>query len=86
MEVVSVEDANHMSLFYACPTPMLKTISDSTAKFVEKVSMQTNCLKTGVGICKEDIQYSYTPVRHTHKCTREGMSTLSQPGAVKLVL
>lgn len=36
-EVVSSEVANRMSLFYACPTPMLKTISDSTTKFIEEV-------------------------------------------------
>ncbi|XP_065175566.1 CYFIP-related Rac1 interactor B-like isoform X2 [Sycon ciliatum] len=35
-EVVSNEMANRMSLFYANPTPMLKTVSDSTSKFVEE--------------------------------------------------
>lgn len=32
--VVSNEEANRMSLFYAYPTPMLKTLSDATSKFV----------------------------------------------------
>merc|ERR1711916_92279 len=34
--VVSNEEANRMSLFYAYPTPMLKTISDATTKFVSE--------------------------------------------------
>jgi hypothetical protein len=36
--VVSNEDANRMSLFYAYPTPMLRTLSDITTKFVAEVS------------------------------------------------
>ena len=35
---VSNEMANRMSLFYAYPTPMLKTLSDATSKFVSEVS------------------------------------------------
>lgn len=35
--VVSNEEANRMSLFYAYPTPMLKTLSDATTKFVSEV-------------------------------------------------
>jgi hypothetical protein len=35
---VSNEEANRMSLFYAYPTPLLKTLSDSTSKFVTEVS------------------------------------------------
>lgn len=35
--VVSNEEANRMSLFYAYPTPLLKTLSDSTSKFVTEV-------------------------------------------------
>lgn len=34
---VSTEMANRMSLFYAYPTPMLKTLSDATSKFVSEV-------------------------------------------------
>lgn len=34
---VSTETANRMSLFYAYPTPMLKTLSDATSKFVSEV-------------------------------------------------
>ena len=34
---VSNEMANRMSLFYAYPTPMLKTLSDATSKFVSEV-------------------------------------------------
>ena len=36
--VVTNEEANRMSLFYAYPTPILKTISDATTKFVSDVS------------------------------------------------
>lgn len=35
--VVSNEMANRMSLFYAYPTPLLKTLSDATTKFVTEV-------------------------------------------------
>ena len=37
---VSNEMANRMSLFYAYPTPMLKTLSDATSKFVSEVSQK----------------------------------------------
>lgn len=36
--VVSNEMANRMSLFYAYPTPLLKTLSDATTKFVTEVN------------------------------------------------
>ena len=35
---VSNEMANRMSLFYAYPTPLLKTLSDATSKFVTEVN------------------------------------------------
>jgi len=35
--VVSNEEANRMSLFYAYPTPMLRSVSDATTKFVSEV-------------------------------------------------
>ena len=31
------DTANRMSLFYADPTPMLKTLSDATSRFVREV-------------------------------------------------
>lgn len=34
---VSNELANHMSLFYAHATPMLRTLSEATTKFVTRV-------------------------------------------------
>lgn len=47
---VDNELANRMSLFYANATPMLKTLSDATTKFVSKV-----------GACKTvDYNMSYT--------------------------
>lgn len=36
---VNNELANRMSLFYAEATPMLKTLSDATTKFVSEVSI-----------------------------------------------
>lgn len=36
--VVSNEMANRMSLFYAYPTPLLKTLSDATTRFVTEVN------------------------------------------------
>lgn len=38
---VNNELANRMSLFYANATPMLKTLSDATSKFVFDVSLTT---------------------------------------------
>lgn len=34
---ISTEMANEMSLFYAEATPMLKTLSDATTRFVQEV-------------------------------------------------
>ena len=36
--MIEDELANRISLFYAYPTPMLKTVTDVTALFVAKVS------------------------------------------------
>jgi len=36
--VVTNEEANRMSLFFAYPTPMLKAVSDATTKFVNEVA------------------------------------------------
>lgn len=37
-QFISTELANKMSLFYAEATPMLKTLSDATTKFVSEVA------------------------------------------------
>ncbi|XP_064624240.1 CYFIP-related Rac1 interactor B-like isoform X2 [Lineus longissimus] len=63
---VSNELANRMSLFYAYPTPMMKTLSDVTAKFVTEnkkmpVTNTTDCLSTMANICRvmtENPEYS----------------------------
>lgn len=39
---VNNEMANRMSLFYAEATPMLKTLSSATTKFVSEVSHETS--------------------------------------------
>ncbi|XP_037132689.1 CYFIP-related Rac1 interactor B-like isoform X2 [Syngnathus acus] len=54
---VNNELANRMSLFYASATPMLKTLSDATIKFVADnpqvpVDNTTDCLSTMAGVCK----------------------------------
>ncbi|XP_051990101.1 CYFIP-related Rac1 interactor B-like [Xyrauchen texanus] len=54
---VDNEMANRMSLFYANATPMLKTLSDATTKFVSKheelpIENTTDCLCTMASVCK----------------------------------
>eukprot|EP00054_Salpingoeca_dolichothecata_P004380 m.30417 g.30417 ORF g.30417 m.30417 type:complete len:322 (+) comp14551_c0_seq1:91-1056(+) len=59
--IVSHEEANRMSLFYAYPTPMLKAISDATTRFVTDnksipLEYTTDCLSTMAGVCKAMIE------------------------------
>lgn len=59
--VVSDEEANRMSLFYAYPTPMLKSVSDSTASFVKEnrsvpVENTTDTLSVMASVCREMIE------------------------------
>ncbi|XP_078121257.1 CYFIP-related Rac1 interactor B-like [Sander vitreus] len=54
---VNNEMANRMSLFYASATPMLKTLSDATSKFVSDnpdvpIENTTDCLSTMASVCK----------------------------------
>uniref|UniRef100_A0A8C9T2D8 CYFIP related Rac1 interactor B n=1 Tax=Scleropages formosus TaxID=113540 RepID=A0A8C9T2D8_SCLFO len=54
---VNNELANRMSLFYAEATPMLKTLSDATTKFVSEnknlpIENTTDCLSTMASVCK----------------------------------
>ncbi|KAM9321748.1 CYFIP-related Rac1 interactor B [Pholidichthys leucotaenia] len=54
---VNNELANRMSLFYASATPMLKTLSDATSKFVSDnpdvpIENTTDCLSTMASVCK----------------------------------
>ncbi|XP_078470743.1 CYFIP-related Rac1 interactor A-like isoform X1 [Lampetra planeri] len=54
---VNNEMANRMSLFYAEATPMLKTLSDVTTKFVSEnktlpIENTTDCLSTMASVCK----------------------------------
>ncbi|KAF3698540.1 Protein FAM49B [Channa argus] len=54
---VNNELANRMSLFYASATPMLKTLSDATSKFVSDnpdvpIENTTVCLSTMASVCK----------------------------------
>lgn len=59
--VVSDEEANRMSLFYAYPTPMLKSVSDSTGNFVKEnrsipVENTTDTLSVMASVCREMIE------------------------------
>eukprot|EP01136_Pigoraptor_vietnamica_P013064 Opistho-1_new@53655 len=68
MQNLAVKDelANKMSLFYAYPTPMLKCLSDATAKFVTDnksipIDNITNCLSSMSTVCQtmvENPEYS----------------------------
>ncbi|XP_040518636.1 CYFIP-related Rac1 interactor B isoform X3 [Gallus gallus] len=54
---VNNELANRMSLFYAEATPMLKTLSDATTKFVSEnknlpIENTTDCLSTMASVCR----------------------------------
>ncbi|KAJ8389190.1 hypothetical protein AAFF_G00122100 [Aldrovandia affinis] len=54
---VNNEMANRMSLFYAEATPMLKTLSDATLKFVSEnknlpLENTTDCLSTMASVCR----------------------------------
>eukprot|EP00052_Salpingoeca_macrocollata_P034052 m.10367 g.10367 ORF g.10367 m.10367 type:complete len:325 (-) comp5883_c0_seq1:117-1091(-) len=64
--VVTHEEANRMSLFYAYPTPMLKALSDTTYKFVTEskaipVENTTDCLSAMASVCRTMIE---TPEYH----------------------
>lgn len=54
---VNNELANRISLFYADATPMLKTLSDGTTRFVSEnknlpIENTTDCLSTMASVCK----------------------------------
>lgn len=58
---VNNELANRMSLFYANATPMLRTLSDITTKFVSEnkdlpIENTTDCLSTMSAICRRMIE------------------------------
>uniref|UniRef100_A0AAQ5ZWC6 CYRIA/CYRIB Rac1 binding domain-containing protein n=1 Tax=Amphiprion ocellaris TaxID=80972 RepID=A0AAQ5ZWC6_AMPOC len=61
---VNNELANRMSLFYASATPMLKTLSDATSKFVSDnpdlpIENTTDCLSTMASVCKVMLETEY---------------------------
>lgn len=72
---VSNEMADRMSLFYAHATPMLKTLSDTTTKFVTQhkdlpVEITTDCLSTMANICREMIENPNYCSRFTNEETK----------------
>lgn len=58
---VDNELANRMSLFYANATPMLKTLSDATTKFVSKVG---DCISIEFKGLSESNSFIYTNIIH----------------------
>ncbi|KAL5017396.1 hypothetical protein ScPMuIL_006985 [Solemya velum] len=73
--VVTNEIANRMSLFYAEATPMLKTLGDSTSRFVSQhkeipVENTTDCLSTMANICRVMIENPEYCSRFTNEETK----------------
>lgn len=59
--VISDEEANRMSLFYAYPTPMLKSVSEAVSNFVKEnrampVESTTDALSIMANVCREMIE------------------------------
>lgn len=70
--VVTNEEANRMSLFYAYPTPMLKCVSEATTKFVSEnksipVENTTDCLAIMSTVCRIMIEQPNYHNRFTDK-------------------
>lgn len=60
------ELANHISMFYAYPTPMLKTVTEVTTKFVDKHNVGrsvSECLATLANVCHHSVSNKKKPQR-----------------------
>ncbi|KAI1321433.1 Protein fam49a [Mortierella claussenii] len=60
------ELANHVSMFYAYPTPMLKTVTEVTTQFVAKHRVGrsvSECLSTLAGVCYHSVSNKKKPQR-----------------------
>ncbi|KAF9350940.1 Protein fam49a [Mortierella sp. NVP85] len=60
------ELANHISMFYAYPTPMLKTVTEVTTKFVDKNNVGrsvSECLATLANVCFHSVSNKKKPQR-----------------------
>uniref|UniRef100_A0A670JP68 CYFIP related Rac1 interactor B n=2 Tax=Podarcis muralis TaxID=64176 RepID=A0A670JP68_PODMU len=71
---VNNELANRMSLFYAEATPMLKTLSDATTKFVSEnknlpIENTTDCLSTMASVCRVMLETPEYRSRFTNEQT-----------------
>ncbi|XP_030630343.1 protein FAM49B [Chanos chanos] len=71
---VDNEMANRMSLFYADATPMLKTLSAATTKFVSDnhdlpIENTTDCLSTMASVCKVMLETPEYRTRFTNEDT-----------------
>uniref|UniRef100_A0A8C6ZAC4 CYRIA/CYRIB Rac1 binding domain-containing protein n=1 Tax=Nothoprocta perdicaria TaxID=30464 RepID=A0A8C6ZAC4_NOTPE len=71
---VNNELANRMSLFYAEATPMLKTLSDATTKFVSEnknlpIENTTDCLSTMASVCRVMLETPEYRSRFTNEDT-----------------
>uniref|UniRef100_A0A2I3RL92 CYFIP related Rac1 interactor B n=3 Tax=Homininae TaxID=207598 RepID=A0A2I3RL92_PANTR len=74
---VNNELANRMSLFYAEATPMLKTLSDATTKFVSEnknlpIENTTDCLSTMASVCRVMLETPEYRSRFTNEETGNG--------------
>lgn len=72
--VVNNEEANRMSLFYAYPTPMLRSVSEATTKFVTEnkeipLENTTDCLATMCLLCRIMVEQSNYYDRFTDKAS-----------------
>ncbi|PNJ76219.1 LOW QUALITY PROTEIN: FAM49B isoform 27, partial [Pongo abelii] len=79
---VNNELANRMSLFYAEATPMLKTLSDATTKFVSEnknlpIENTTDCLSTMASVCRVMLE---TPEYRSRFTNEETVSFLEGNG------
>lgn len=72
--VVTNDEANRMSLFYAYPTPMLKMLSEATTKFVSEnqgipIENTTDCLSAMASVCRVMIETPEYSSRYTNSGT-----------------
>lgn len=71
---VNNELANRISLFYADATPMLKTLSDSTTKFVSEVRQTGHAVIHLIAMWKRpliyfvSLQHKNLPIENTTDC------------------
>lgn len=86
--VVNNEEANRMSLFYAYPTPMLRSISEATTKFVTEnkeipLENTTDCLAMMCTLCRIMVE---SPNYHQRFSDQQGTIQFCQRVMVACVI